>query len=352
MDGEKLRGLGDSIAATVAAIDRTEHQLMALLREFDAAGGWQTDGQTSFAAWLSYRTGMSPGAARERVRMAAALAEPTLIDEAFGRREISYSKARAMTRVATAENEDVLLTSARGMSAAELEKLCQMVRSVGTGNEPVEPERRFSQRAIGDGMIRMTVTVTTDEAAVVCAALDSFAEAPSRRAEGLVAMADECSRGPAEASRRLLCDAGVVPLLCDQACKTLDVGRKSRTIPASIRRALSVRDRGCRFPGCSHTIVDGHHIEHWINGGETKIANLVSLCRRHHRFVHEGGAAVESLKAGEFRFRTRDGELLAAVGKLPTATSLPTQCFDPLCAVPADDLRPIDWSLVVGAITG
>ncbi len=190
MDGEKLRALGDSIAVTVAAIDRTEHQLMTLLREFDDAGGWQADGQTSFAAWLSYRTGMSPGAARERVRVATALVELPLTEAAFGSGEISYSKARAVTRVANAENEEVLLTSARGMSAAELEKLCQMVRGVGSGNEAVEPERRFSQRAIGDGMIRMTVIVTADEAAVVCAALDSLAPSPSRRAEGLVAMAD------------------------------------------------------------------------------------------------------------------------------------------------------------------
>ncbi len=197
MDGEKLRLLGDSIARTVAAIDRTEHQLMVLLREFDEADGWQLDGQTSLVAWLSYRTGMSPGAARERVRVATALAGLPLIDAAFGSSEISYSKARAATRVATAENEAVLLTSARGMSASELEKLCAMVGSVGCDTEAAEPERRFSQRAVGDGMIRMTLTVPADEAAVVCAALDSFASAPNRRAEGLVAMADECSRGNA-----------------------------------------------------------------------------------------------------------------------------------------------------------
>ena len=136
---------------------------MTLLREFDEADGWQLDGQTSFAAWLSYRTGMSPGAARERVRVATALAGLPLIDAAFGSAEISYSKARAATRVATAGNEEVLLTSARGMSAAELEKLCAMVGSVGNDTE-AEPERRFSQRAVGDGMIRMTVAVPADEA--------------------------------------------------------------------------------------------------------------------------------------------------------------------------------------------
>ena len=135
---------------------------MALLREFDEADGWQLDGQTSLVAWPSYQTGMVPGAAREHVRVAKALGALPLIDAEFGGGEISHSKARAVTRVARAENEEVLLTSARGMSAAELEKLCRMVGSVGC--ETSEPERRFSQRAVGDGMIGMTVAVPADEA--------------------------------------------------------------------------------------------------------------------------------------------------------------------------------------------
>ncbi len=91
MDGEELRLLGDSIARTVAAIDRTEHQFMALLREFDEADRWQRDGQTSLGAWLSYRTGMGPGAAREHVRVAKALAG-LVIDAAFGDGEIRIRK--------------------------------------------------------------------------------------------------------------------------------------------------------------------------------------------------------------------------------------------------------------------
>ncbi len=185
------------------------------------------------------------------------------------------------------------------MAAAELEKLCQMVRSVGSGNEPVEPERRFSQRTVGEGVVRMTVTVTADEAAVVCAALDSFAEAPARRAEGLVARR---SRGDVP-PLALRCGRRAAPLRSNRP--NLDVGRRPRTIPAAIRRAMSVRDGGCRLLGCSQTIVDGHHIEHWISGGETKLHNLVSLCRRHHRFTQEGGAVIE------FRFRTRDGGALS-----------------------------------------
>ena len=57
---------------------------------------------------------------------------------------------------------------------------------------------------------------------------------------------------------------------------------------------MARRDKGCAFPGCSRQLIDGHHIRNWIDGGETKLENLVSLCRRHHRFVHEGGASVRA----------------------------------------------------------
>ncbi len=109
--------LGDEIAMTMALIDRTEHKLLGLLREFDAAKGWAIGGQTSFAAWLSWRCGIGAVAARERVWVATALAE------------LPYSKARALTRVETAENEEMLVSIAGGMTAAELEKLCRMLRS-------------------------------------------------------------------------------------------------------------------------------------------------------------------------------------------------------------------------------
>ena len=75
--------------------------------------------------------------------------------------------------------------------------------------------------------------------------------------------------------------------------EVLNVGRKTRIIPSAIRRALKARDTTCQYPGCSHTrYVDGHHMVHWSDGGETKLDNLVLLCRRHHRLVHEYGFRV------------------------------------------------------------
>ena len=123
---------------------------------------------------------------------------------------------------------------------------------------------------------------------------------------------EDGTRVSAETSRRLSCDASVVWLthasggeLLDGSVQNgsihygsildrpvLDVGRKTRTIPPALRRVLEARDRGCRFPGCGLRFTDAHHVRHWADGGETKLENLVLLCRFHHRLVHEEGFTV------------------------------------------------------------
>ncbi|MBP9089191.1 MAG: DUF222 domain-containing protein, partial [Kofleriaceae bacterium] len=104
-------------------------------------------------------------------------------------------------------------------------------------------------------------------------------------------------------ARRLCCDAGVVVAHVDALGVPLSVGRKTRTIPAAIKQALLLRDRTCRFPGCTHSrYVDGHHIEHWANGGETALSNLMLLCGAHHTLRHEGGCRVEAHSANGWNF--------------------------------------------------
>jgi hypothetical protein len=125
---------------------------------------------------------------------------------------------------------------------------------------------------------------------------------------------------PVETARRLSCDASVVKILEDSEGEPLDVGRKTRTIPPSLRRALKSRDHGCVYPGCTHKrYVDGHHIHHWAEGGETRLSNLVSLCRTHHRAVHEGGIVIQRLDDGAWRFVRRSGESLQACAPGRTA---------------------------------
>jgi hypothetical protein len=114
-------------------------------------------------------------------------------------------------------------------------------------------------------------------------------------------------------ARRLCCDASLVPVLEDASGNVLNVGRKTRAIPPSIRRALHIRDHGCRFPGCCESrYVDAHHVQHWCDGGETRLDNLVLLCRHHHRLLHQDG--YEIIKRGEqqFEFLTPHGDAMRA----------------------------------------
>ena len=124
----------------------------------------------------------------------------------------------------------------------------------------------------------------------------------------------ELDDGPAlatETVRRLGCDASLVTIVQDGAGRVLDVGRRTRSIPPAIARALRSRDRGCRYPGCTQQrFVDGHHIEHWAHGGATRLSNLVLLCRRHHRQVQEGGTRVRMLDDGALRFVDASGRLI------------------------------------------
>src|SRR4030095_6684069 len=104
---------------------------------------------------------------------------------------------------------------------------------------------------------------------------------------------------PAGTCQRLACDASRVVMRHDADGRITEVGVRTRTVPASLRRALQHRDRGCRFPGCGLRYTQGHHIRHWAQGGPTKLSNLVLLCRRHPPSGHEDGFQVERSRVGE-----------------------------------------------------
>jgi hypothetical protein len=408
---EELAAMGDAIAETAAMIDAATHQLLCQLRAFDQAGGWHRAGALSCAHWLSWRVGMDLGAAREKVRVAKRLAEMPLIDEALRKGEISYSKVRAMTRVATKENEADLLNMARSATGAQMEKICRYTRQVQSRNEkdprPLEDERRWvMSRGTEDGMVSIQVRLLPEEAARVMKAFEISSTSGSL-ADGAVALAELALAGvagdrfgpdgsevtdrsraasvrppvevvvhvsaetlegatelgdgiPSEVSRRLLCDAGVVPLL-EAKGKTIDVGRKTRTIPSALRRALDARDGGCRFPGCTNRrFVDAHHIHHWIDGGETSLDNTALFCRRHHRYLHEYGYRVE--RAGDgLIFRDPDGALIPPQGERPWLDDGVTRLREALAGAgllittetnaPGWDGRHADYGLCVSALT-
>ncbi|MEZ4266555.1 MAG: DUF222 domain-containing protein [Myxococcota bacterium] len=142
--------------------------------------------------------------------------------------------------------------------------------------------------------------------------------------EGRSAVEDGPRLAP-ETTRRLACDASLLRVIDGEHGEPLSIGRRSRAIPSAIGRALRIRDGGCRFPGCQNRrFVDGHHIRHWAEGGETSLTNLVLLCRRHHRLVHEGGFEVARAPSGQLRFFTPEGcELLPAPPLPPLAPGAP-----------------------------
>jgi hypothetical protein len=153
-----------------------------------------------------------------------------------------------------------------------------------------------------------------------------------------------------ETVRRLSCDASIVRLL-ERDGRPLSLGRRTRSIPPALRRALQSRDRGCRFPGCgSRRFVDAHHIEHWARGGATDLDNLVQLCGAHHRLLHEGGFSVERHAGGGLTFRRPDGRRIpdcpgAAPGR--PAPLRPTRRPDACVSLSHDRL---DLELAVDAV--
>ncbi|HEY3518589.1 MAG TPA: DUF222 domain-containing protein, partial [Gammaproteobacteria bacterium] len=124
-----------------------------------------------------------------------------------------------------------------------------------------------------------------------------------------------CADLPIDTVKRLLCDCSLVTVVEDENGNPLDVGRKQRTISTSLRPALYARDRRCTFPGCHRKRhLDGHHLEHWINGGETNPGNVTLLCTYHHRLHHEGGFGIVKEADGTLRFVTADGRTIPRSG--------------------------------------
>jgi hypothetical protein len=139
----------------------------------------------------------------------------------------------------------------------------------------------------------------------------------------------------------------------------LTVGRRTRTIPPALRRAVRSRDRGCRFPGCTHErFLHAHHIQHWARGGPTTLENLVQLCSYHHRLVHEGGFGVERGHGGVVRFRRPNGEVMTALpgGRPASGPGLAEQHRARGILVDASTCRPLsagerlDYDLAMDAL--
>jgi hypothetical protein len=154
-----------------------------------------------------------------------------------------------------------------------------------------------------------------------------------------------------ETFRRLACDCGLLAVAVGESGEPLDVGRKTRSIPPALRRALEIRDAGCcTFPGCTRDrFLHAHHVEHWVDGGETKKDNLLLLCSFHHQLVHEGGWSVRFDGRREPCFVRPSGELHPRVVERPGVEGIDA-AWEALKAHPANVL--IDEDTVLCGWTG
>jgi len=363
--------LAREICSLSGRINAANHRWLVLIAEFDRRTGWSDGATQSCAHWLNWKCGLAMGAAREKVRVARALESLPKVSAAMATGKLSYSKVREITRVASAGTEDYLLMIAEHGTAAHVERLVRAYRRCQEAEELSREARQRENRYVryhhdDDGSLVLTCRLTAEAGAMILKALDLAVDqvpadltvgvpagtsAPrlpfsQRRADALARVAEsflaheaidapgtdrhqivvhvaaetlraraagccEFEDGPsmaAETARRLACDASVVALIENDEGEPLNVGRKTRTISAPLRRLLKARDKGCRFPGCANSrYLDCHHVKHWANGGETKPSNLVSLCRFHHHAVHEGGIRIELLDDGAFRFVKPNG---------------------------------------------
>ena len=173
---EEMNVVGERIAEGAAHLDAAMHRVLADIREFDAGGGWHVQGAQSCAHWLSWRVGWTLGTARDRVRVAQRLGELPLIDAALAGAEVSYSKVRAMTRVATPENEELLLHYAKYSTAAQLETICrkyQAVQRINRLDPGVEAHhRQVARREREDGLVQISAVLRPDEAAILWKAIE------------------------------------------------------------------------------------------------------------------------------------------------------------------------------------
>jgi len=383
--------LGDEITELFGYITAATYDLLVKIREFDSEGLWELGGICSCAHWLNWKCGIGLNAGREKVRVANALGDLAKISEAFRLGEISYSKVRAITRVATVDNEDYLLSIARHGTAHHVETLVSGYRRAVRLDDDEIGEKQHKNRSLHyhwdvDGSVVIEGRFPAEVGAMLLKALDSAVDnagsadqaeetawepLSARRADALAGMAESYLKtGPAESSsadryqvmihvsadtlksdpadpadvtavtssnpnedichiengphvtavtsRRICCDSSVSRIVEDEKGEPLSIGRKSRVIPPPMRRALKARDKNCRFPGCTHQhFIDGHHIKHWADGGETSLDNLVQLCRFHHRLVHEGGFACEKNQAGKVVFKNRFDRVIEESGYKP-----------------------------------
>ena len=358
-------GLGEELVEIRRAADRLESVFVAALRRFERGREYLAEGAVSPVGWLRWSCRLSAGAAKDRLALARRLEELPGSEEAFKSGELGYQHSVLLARTAdrigsqaVREQEPVLLEAAARLDPDRFAILLRHLRHCADPDGYLaDANRDFERRYLElsrslEGLYYLEGRLDAEGGAALQTALNALSKplpndrraASERRADALLELcrrqldggglpevagqkphlsltvAAETLAGlpgqPAgdlewglpvhsEMVRRLACDAALTPLVLDGEGSPVAVGQTTRTIPPSLRRALVLRDRGCRFPGCDRPAdwTDGHHLKHWADGGPTTLANVVLLCRLHHRMVHEEG----------WRLAREDGAGLVAI---------------------------------------
>lgn len=373
----------DEIERAVRVLEAERSRRLA---EFERRGAHADDGFVSLSSWLVARHRLSPSTATRRVRVARALRDMPQAAQACAAGELSdaavaiLASARESHPDAFSRCEDALLQAARTLPVPGLRSVVaywQQAQDLDRAER--EEDERFGRRRLHasptlGGMVRLDGDLDPETGQLLMAALQAVMDADARtrrepelrnpaqrRADALGevcrAWLDSSDRpgvlgerphvvvtldlealegragrselqdwGPVtpETARRLACDAKVSRVITDAASSPLDVGRATKVVPPALRRALTVRDRGCAFPGCGRppSWCDAHHVRHWADGGETALDNLVLLCRPHHRAIHRGFRV--QIRDGTPAFTRPDGTSIDTIGCLRDGSPPPT----------------------------
>jgi hypothetical protein len=340
--------LGEALIETREVIDRAEAVFASGVRRFDTSRQYRADGALSVIAWLRSNCKLSGGAAAERVEVARALDQLPKTEAAFARGDVGYQHVAVLARAAehvgvaaVRKAEASLLQAAESMDPGQFTGVAKHFEHRVDAAAVLEEANRAHERRyvhVGepmDGMVRLDGLLDAEGGAILRTALnagmlpgkDDDRTPGQRRADALVdlcrrkaggsatgagprphlvirasldtllgtpgAPAGELEVGgsvPAETVRRLACDAALTRITGRGELEA-EISHASRSIPPSTRRAVEARDRRCVAGSCDRPPqwTDCHHLQHWTQGGPTQLPNLVLLCRRHHRMVHEEG---------------------------------------------------------------
>jgi hypothetical protein len=344
----------ESMGDDQIALQRIGHRVQAeglrRLRRFDSGQGYAPSGALSARAWLRWQLNLTANAASERVAISRKLVALPNTEQALADGDISYRHAVLIAETASqlgdkfeAQAETILVDVSKDVCPWRLQraiwnlKHCLEPDGVLSDANKAHGRRFLHMSQTLDGVYRIDGWLDAEGGATLNTALNSVMgpwvegddrSATERRADAAVEMARRQLDGgqlpavggqkphlavsvdmatlskepgsmaaelewsqpiPAETARRLACDAAITPIIDGEADHT------SRVVPGATRRALIARDKGCRFPGCDcpPSWTDAHHLKHWADGGPTTLDNLLLLCRRHHRLVHEEGWTLE-----------------------------------------------------------